>query len=148
MSDAKLTGILTSVVLLGLIVSGFSIFIIGIGSEYGADRSDLNESFVQTFIDESKATTTKMEEASDNLLAIKEDKNLLDRLASYFKGGYDAAVSLRDSIKSTTRLINKSIGEIPFLGAFGGTLAVTMAVLSLIVILGIFMHFLIKSEKI
>jgi hypothetical protein len=148
MSEARLTGVLMSIVLLGLIVTGLSIFITGVASKYGADRSDLNESFMQSFVDESQATTARMEDASDNLLAIKEDKNLLDRLASYFKGGYDAALSLRDSIKSTTRLINLSIGQVRFLGSFGSTLAVYMGILTLIIIFGIFMHFLIKSERI
>jgi hypothetical protein len=148
MSDTKLTGILMSIVVLGLIVTGLSIFITGVASKYGVDRSDLNESFIQTFVTESENTATNLESASDNLLAIKEDKNILDRLASFFKGGYDAAISLRDSLRSTTRLINHSIKEIPFLGSFGSTLAIYMGIIALIVIIGIFMHFLIKSERI
>jgi len=149
MADAKLTQILMSVVLLGLVVSGVGIYIFGMGDVYATDTGDLDSEFVQKFKNESSKTVDRLDNARSDLSSVEEDRNVLDRLASFFRSGYDTALTLLDSFSSVSRMINLTISEIPFLGGFSSVLTTSIVTLALIIlIVGVFLHFLIKSERI
>ena len=143
-----LTGILTSIVLVSLIITGTSLFLTGTASTYGGNTTELEDEYVASFIDESRNTMDRLETARGDLSTVDEDRNVLDRLASFFRSGYDAARALLGGIDSITRLVYKSVGQIPFLGTFGGALSGAIGIMVLITIIGVFMHFLIKSERI
>ena len=149
MADPKLTQIIMSVVLLGLIVSGIGLYIFGLGAQYSEDTDDLDDEFVQKFQDESARTTGRLESAREDLANVEEDRTVLDRLASFFRSGYDTALTLLDSFTSISRMINLTVSNVPFLGAFGSQVTSVLITLALIVlIVGVFLHFLIKSERI
>lgn len=149
MGDPKLTQIIMSVVLLGLIVSGIGLYIFGLGAQYSEDTGDLDDEFVQKFQDESVRTTGRLESAREDLANVEEDRTVLDRLASFFRSGYDTALTLLDSFTSISRMINLTVSNVPFLGAFGSQVTSVLITLALIVlIVGVFLHFLIKSERI
>ena len=143
----RLTNIMISVILLALVVTGIGTFMGGLAVQYRNDDA-LNETFVQVFVDESEDTEALLSDAREKMFEIQDDSGVLDRLASFFRGGYDAAKSLFNSFTSITRLINHSVREIPFLGGFGATLATTLTSIALIILLvGILLHFLIKSDR-
>lgn len=148
MSEPRLTNMLIGVIFVGLLISGMAIFLTGAADTYGGDTDDINDNFTAVFVNESRSTTSKLETARGDLTSVQEDKTLLDRLGSFFRSGYDSAKALINSVDSLTRLINKSVQQIPFLGAFGTTLATSLSIMVLIIIVGIFLHFLIKSERI
>lgn len=149
MADPKLTQILMSVILLGLIVSGIGLYIFGLGSSYNQSTGDLDDEFVSKFQQESDRTIGRLDSAREDLASVEEDRNVLDRLASFFRSGYDTALTLLDSFTSIGRMINLTMSNIPFLGAFGSqvtTVLISLALITLVV--GVFLHFLIKSERI
>lgn len=149
MADPKLSQIIMSVLLLGLIVSGLGIYIFGLGSIYNNDTDDLEDEFVQKFQEESARTTNRLESARQDLANVEEDRTVLDRLASFFRSGYDTALTLLDSFKSINRMINLTISKVPFIEGFGSQVTSVLSMLALIVlIVGVFLHFLIKSERI
>jgi hypothetical protein len=148
MSETRLTGILTSIIFIGLIVGGLSLFLVGTSEVYSGDTSDLEEGLVSDFLAESQATSTRLNTARQDLETVEEDRNVLDRLASFFRSGYTSARALFDSLTSVTRLTNSALGELPFLGAFKGQLIVAFGLMITVVFIGIFMHFLIKSERV
>lgn len=143
----RLTNIIISILLLALVVTGMSTFMGGLGTKYRSD-DNINETFVQVFVNESSKTEDLMVEAEQKMLTVEDDSGVLDRLASFFRGGYDAAKALFNSFGSITRLINHSIKEIPFLGGFGSVLTSTLTSIALVILLvGILLHFLIKSDR-
>lgn len=146
MTESTLTGVLSTVIVLGLIVAGIGIFLAGVGSQYGSEN--VNDTFITAFKNESQRTTALLESARTDLETVEEDKGILDRLASFFRSGYDAAKGLLGALGSVTRLINVGISQVPFLGAYSSTLIGGLGILVLIVVIGIFMHFLIKSERV
>ena len=149
MADPKLTQILMSVILLGLIVSGIGLYIFGLGANYDQSTDNLSDEFVSKFQQESNRTMSRLDSAREDLASVEEDRNVLDRLASFFRSGYDTALTLLDSFTSIGRMINLTMSNIPFLGAFGSqvtTVLISLALITLVV--GVFLHFLIKSERI
>jgi len=149
MADPKLSQIIMSVVLLGLIVSGVSIYVFGLGATYNQETRDIDDEFVQKFREESEITTGRLDSAREDLASVEEDRTVLDRLASFFRSGYDTALTLLDSFTSISRMINLTISNVPFLGAFGSQVTSVLITLALIVlVVGVFLHFLIKSERI
>lgn len=143
----RLTNIIISVLVLALVVTGISTFMGGLATQYRSD-DNLNETFVEVFVNESSKTENLMDDAKSDMLTVEDDTGVLDRLASFFRGGYDAAKALFNSFSSITRLINHSIKEIPFLGSFGAVLTSTLTSIALVILLvGILLHFLIKSDR-
>lgn len=143
----RLTNIIISVLLLALVVTGMSNFLGGLSTQYRSD-DNLNDTFTQVFVNESAKTEELMSEAEKQMLTVEDDSGVLDRLASFFRGGYDAAKALFNSFSSITRIINHSIREIPFLGGFGSVLNSTLTSIALVILLvGILLHFLIKSDR-
>lgn len=149
MATPRLTNILIGVMFIALIVSGITTFLVGVSGSYAANNiGDVEDEYLQVFLDESQQTINRLERSREDIDTIEEDRNVLDRLASFFRSGYDATRSLIGGVDSITRLINSSVSRIPFLGEFGGLLSVTLGIIVLIVFLGIFIHFLIKSDRI
>lgn len=148
MTETKLTGILISIIFMGIIISGMSIYLVGLAANTGGSVGGFEDDFVKAFVDESKATQSSLETARTDLDTVEEDRGVLDRLASFFRSGYTSAKALFTSLTSVTRLITLSVAQIPFLGAFGNYLSLSLGLMILVVFIGIFMHFLIKSERI
>lgn len=148
MTETKLTSILISIIFMGVLISGSSIFLVGLAANQGASVGGFEDNFTKAFVDESTTTSSSLETARSDLETVEEDVGVLDRLASFFRSGYTSAKALFSSLTSVTRLITLSVAQIPFLGAFGGYLALSLGLMILVVFIGIFMHFLIKSERI
>lgn len=145
---AQLSNILISLVLVGLFISGMSIFLGNVSVNYSNDE-DLPDDFIDTFKDESSKTTDLMDGAREEMLRVQDDESsLFDRIGAFFRGGYDAAKGLFNSVDIFSRLITRGVGELDFLGSFGKTLSSSLGAIVLIVlIVGILLNFLIKSDK-
>ena len=147
---ARLTNIMMSFIILALVATAFTIFIGGVSSNYVvADYNNESIAFLDDFVDESEETSNIINDAEEKMFNIDEEQGVLDRLSSFFRGGYDAAKVLFRSIGGVTRLINSSLSELPFLGGFSGVLITSITTLAIIVlIIGILLHMLIKSDRI
>lgn len=142
----RLTNIITSVLLLGLIVSGIGIYLGGLATTYGNEYDE--DGFTQEFMNRSRSTSAIIEEAEQKMLLVEEDSGVLDRLASFFRGGYDAAKGLFRAFTDVRFIISHSLNKLPFLGGFGSILITTLTSIALvIVVVGILLHFLIKSDR-
>ena len=147
MSDTKFSNMMIMLLVLGLIMTGLGLFITGLAVNYGVDDSEY-ENISSVFISEQNETQYRLEIAKDRVTNVQEDKTLLDRLTSFFRAGYDTAVVLLDSFSSFNRLINASLRNIPFLGSIGAVLTgVLGGIILIIIIVRLFLHFLIKSDR-
>lgn len=143
---AQLSNIIISIVLLGLVMTGIGLFVGDAAVKYS--QESLDDGFVNVFINESSKTSDLMSEAQEKMLTVEDDAGVLDRLASFFRGGYDAAKVLFNSFTSFGRMINTGVNNIPFLGGFGTVLSTSLVAIVLIILLvGILLNFLIKSDK-
>ena len=144
-----LSKILISIVIAGLVLTGLSLYIGDIAVKYSTNGTfDESNQLLATYVAEAEQTTESMETAQKTMLNVEEDQSLLDRLGSFFRGGYDAAKSIFNSLTNMNRLVSVGVNEIPYLGSFKGILISSLtAIVLIILVVYILLHFLIKSDR-
>lgn len=147
-TGTKLSNMIILILVLTLIISGMGVFMSGLNASYSVNDDVINN-ISTTFLTENQNTLNRLENASAEMLEIEEDANLLDRLSSFFRAGYDTGIVIIGSFSSFGRLINTGVSNIPFLGSYSALLiSILSGIILVIVVVRIFLHFLIKSDKI
>ena len=146
-TGAKLSNMLIAVLVLGLIITGFGFFMNGLNVAYSVDDSVI-DNFTSVYTDAQNDTLYRMQSISGNITQVEEG-DFLDRLSSFFRAGYDTAIIAMGSFDDFGRLTNAGIRQIPFLGDYGTIITYNViGIILIIVIVRIFLHFLIKSDRI
>lgn len=147
-AQIKLTNILLSVILLGTIIGGISIFLVGSAAVYSGDITSFEDSnLTGAFLDESNKISNQLATAQLDLQTVEEETGVIDRIGAFLRSGYTSVKSFISSITSVTRIISLSVNQIPFIGSFGTILITGLSLVMIAIFIGIFAHFLIKSER-
>jgi hypothetical protein len=148
LADIKFSNMIIGLLVLTLVVSSIALFMGGLNQAYNPGETTEFDNFTSDFVSEQNATMSRLDTARSNLTNVKEDSGVLDRLSSFFRAGYDTSVVLIDSFGSFGRLTNTAIRQIPFLGTFGGLLiSILIGIILIVIVVKIFLHFLIKSDR-
>ena len=140
----QLNKILIGIVLLGLISTGLVVFISSGTDTY--TLSGYNESSLTTF--------NKMSELNEKVETFNSDSGAVgtdsddDKLGSLFTSMFQSAGVLKDSTSILNDMADDGIDNVNILGGFGQVLKTAIGSIILITIfIGIFMHFITKSER-
>lgn len=140
----QLNRILIGMVVLGLISTGLVIFISGAVDTYGV--SDYDNSSLESF-NQMTELSNQVEDFNEDSGKVDSDSND-DKLGSLFTSTYQSASVIKRSVNILTNMISEGIGNVTILGGFGQPLKVGLSMIVLIAIfIGIFMHFITKSER-
>ena len=136
------------ILVITLIVSGIALFMGGLNQAYNPGEDHEFDNFTSDFMTEQNTTMSRLDTSRERLTNVKEDTSVLDRLSSFFRAGYDTGVVLIDSFGSFSRLTNTVVRQVPFLGTFGSLLvSVLIGIILIVIVIKIFLHFLIKSDR-
>jgi len=143
MAEPQLHKILVGLVLIGLIVAGISIFMSNSVATYGV--LDYDEDNLQTF--------NLVQNISNDVVAFDGNSTSVgtegsnDILGSFFSNAYTGATVLKNSISLSQRMVNDAADNLP-LGAYGYTVKLAIGTIIIIIIsVGIFLHFITKSNR-
>lgn len=135
-------------ILIGLIIVGF--FAVGVASFYSLGSVEYN-----TNIDDLtfNSTFNKMNELNTNIQSfdnssnVETDTGISDILGSFFTGMYQSARTLKNSISVMDDMTDAGLEELP-VGSNAGTLKTAIgAIIIVLISVGIFLHFVTKSER-
>lgn len=132
MKDFTVSSFMISIIMLGLVVGIFSIFVADLSSNYGVghDEDDL-ESYEA--LSEMQQTAQEMEEGSN----IEEKTGVLDIIGSYFTDAYNVLKMMKQSFNTFDTMSNQAVQDAN-LGASGKVFKVALGtVLLILVVVGI-----------
>lgn len=139
---ARLTWLLISIPLIGMITGVFSIYWASLGDTYG--YPDDNRSLAA--YDKLSEINTDMEAIKDRTTSIEEEQGSLDRIGNFFSNAFSILMTIPKSFDIIFDFLNIAILEIP-LGESGGLITITLQTILLIVIfIGIILAILLKVK--
>jgi hypothetical protein len=135
-------------ILIGLIIVGF--FAVGVASFYSLGSVEYN-----TNVDDItfNSTFNKMNELNSNIQSFDNSSNvetntgIADILGSFFTSMYQSARTLKNSMSVMDDMTDAGLEELP-VGSNAGTLKTAIgAIIIVLISVGIFLHFVTKSER-
>ena len=139
----RLSYILLGVILTGLIISGFTVWLSEGVTTYSP--SDYNESQISAF-NKMEELTVKLNRTRTEISEL-DGNNPLDVIGNFFTSGYQTIVVYISSIDIVGSLIGEGIKNLP-LGEYGSVLQTGLwLMLITLILIGVFMHFIIKSDR-
>jgi len=140
----KLHQILFGIVLLGMVTSGLIIFISQGTGVY--PRSDYNETQLESY--------NSMSELNNQLEAYKDSEGNVgagdssDILGSFFTSAYQSARIFKQSTNVLGNMVEDGTKQTGILGAYGNLIKMGLvSLIGLAFLVGIFLHFITKSER-
>lgn len=142
MATYRITDILISLVVVGLVVSGIILIASDINDKYG---SGINTEEIQ-YLNQIENVTSTVNEVNDRM-ELNSEPNALDILGYLYNQGY-AAIRLVGSVPSIfVNIINSGISNLN-LGGFAGILSASLvAIIMIIFVFGILLKNLIREEQ-
>lgn len=142
MATYRITDILISLVVVGLVVSGIILIASDLNDKYG---SDINTEEIE-YLNQIENVTNTVNEVN-NRMELNSEPNALDILGYLYNQGY-AAIRLVGSVPSIfVNIINSGISNLN-LGGFAGILSASLvAIIMIIFVFGILLKNLIREEQ-
>lgn len=140
MGSPKLTWILISIPLIGMITGVFGVYWASLGDYYGypADTKNL------TAYNKLAEINADMKTIRERTTSIKEEQGALDRIGNFFSNAFSILMSIPKSFNILFEFLNIAIIEIP-LGESGDLITISLQTILLIIIfIGIILAILLK----
>ena len=148
MANPRISNILIGVLLVGLIslaIAGF----IGKGSvDYGV--SGYNDSTLQLMVSSADDINSIANETNSKLGTANADGSATgDIFGSFFLKAWQSFKTLGKSIGIFFKMVVSGVGNIPYIGGVFGNMLVNvlLGIITIIIIIGIFLHFIKNSDR-
>lgn len=144
---AKLQNLLISILLVGLVSLGFIGFL-----SYGAEKYSIDgydNSTLQTFYNETENIESITLDTRDNLYNASTESGNLDIFGGFLVKSWRALKSTWKAMDTFSNLSDEAVGSINFInGAFSDALSTAITgIIIIIFVIGIFAHFIAKSDR-
>jgi len=140
----KLHKILFGIIILGMIVSGLIIFL-SQGTEI-YPRSDFNETQLESY-NSMEELNVQLEEYKDNEGNVGAGDSS-DILGSFFTSAYQSARIFKGSTTVLGNMVEDGTKQTGILGSYGQLIKTGLiSLIGLAFLVGIFLHFITKSER-
>lgn len=140
----KLHQILIGIVLVGLIVTGFTAWLSNATITYGV--TDYNGSDISGF-NNMEEVNSYVDQYELNETGVYDSE--YDVYGSMYSKKYTSASALKNSIGALQEMSGEAIDKTGILGGYGGALKVGLGAIIIISIsVGLFLQFIIKSERV
>lgn len=141
----KLHNILIGIIIIGLIITGITIFISDSATHYKSES--FNESELKMY-DGMNEINSIMEEYSEEEGFVDPDSSIIDKLGSLFASSYQSARILKKSTGVMKDMTEDSVGNNEILGGYGRVLANgIITIIGIVILVGIFLHIVTKSDR-
>lgn len=140
----QLHKVLWGIILVGLAISGIIVFLSSGVDRYGV--SDYDNESLETFnaMSELSGYVEEYDETTDEV----DPESTADILGSFFTSAYKSAKTLKKSGDVLVTMADEGVDNANILGGWGSSLKTGLIALILIgLTVGIFLHFITKSER-
>lgn len=141
-SEIKISTFVISLLLVGLIMTVLSGFIIGMGQKYNKDSTDLN----LTAYNKMETLTNQALEVKGQVINVStEQQNIFDILGKFFSGGLKVVRTTAQSFDVANTMVDQSFSDTQIYGDSGSTFKTFIgAILIILIFVGIILSIILK----